>query len=67
MDKIINKLTLISIADIVFFMIASTVCYLSIVGQITPDQFLTIASMVFSAFYVHKAQNKTLTEETNGK
>lgn len=69
MDKVLTKISLISIADIVFFMIASTVCYLAIIWQITPEQFLSIATMVFSAFYVHKAQNKTLpiTEESNGK
>lgn len=62
MDKLITKLTFISIADIVFFMIATTVCYLAVIGNITPEQFLSIATMVFSAFYVHKAQNKPTTE-----
>lgn len=62
MDKILTKISLISIADVVFFMIASTVCYLSIIGNITPEQFLSIATMVFSAFYVHKAQNKPITD-----
>lgn len=62
MDKILTKISLISIADIVFFMIAFTVCYLSIIGNITPEQFLSIATMVFSAFYVHKAQNKPITD-----
>ena len=62
MDKLLNKLSFISIADVVFFMIASTVCYLAIIGNITPEQFLSIATMVFSAFYVHKAQNKPITD-----
>lgn len=69
MDKLINKLAAISVADIVFFMIATTVCYLAINGRITAEQFLGIAWIVFWSFYVHKAQNKTLpiTEESNGK
>lgn len=47
-----------SISDIVFFMIATTVCYLAINGRITAEQFLGIAWIVFWSFYVHKAQNK---------
>ena len=50
--------TPISISDIVFFMIALTLCASTILWKVSTEQFLTVASMVFSAFYVHKAQNK---------
>lgn len=52
----------ISISDIVFFMIASTLCFLALTGKATVDQFLGIAGIVFGSFYVHKAQNKTIEE-----
>lgn len=52
----------VSIADIVFFMIASTICYLAVVGKPVDPQFLVIVGNVFGAFYVHKAQNKKLEE-----
>lgn len=58
MDKLINKIISTSIADVVFFMIASTICYLAIVEKISPEQFLWIAWIAFGSFYVHKAQNK---------
>lgn len=51
-----------SISDIVFFMIAFTLCYLA--GTWTPidERFLAISSTVFGAFYVHKAQNKWISK-----
>lgn len=53
----------LSIADIVFFMIALTFCIITIQWVISSEQFLTVVGMVFSAFYVHKAQNKDLPKE----
>lgn len=47
-----------SISDIVFFMIASTLCYLAATWTPIDERFLAISSTVFGAFYVHKAQNK---------
>lgn len=55
----------ISIADIVFFMIALTFCILSILWKISAEQFLTVVSMVFSAFYVHKANKGNIQSEPN--
>lgn len=59
--------TPISIADIVFFMIALTLCLLAIMGRISPEQFLTVVGTVFGAFYVHKAnkQGKELADENS--
>ena len=56
-----------SVSDIVFFMVASTLCYLAIVGKPVDPQFLVIVGNVFGAFYVHKAQtkNKQDTPETS--
>lgn len=50
----------ISMADIVFFMIALTFCVITIKWTISSEQFLTVVGMVFSAFYVHKAQIKNI-------
>ena len=48
-----------SVADIVFFMIALTLCYLAIVGKPIDPQFLILAGTVVGSFYTHKAQIKT--------
>lgn len=50
----------ISVSDVVFVMIATTICYLAIIGKLSSEQFLNIASMVFAAYYVHKAQNRII-------
>ena len=55
----------ISIADIVFFMVASTLCYMAIIWQITGEQFLWIAGIVFWSFYVHKANQNKVQSEPN--
>lgn len=54
----------VSIADIVFFMVASTLCYLVIDGKPVDPQFLVLVGNVFGAFYVHKA-NKTKEDYIN--
>lgn len=53
----------ISIADIVFFMIALTFCVITIKWVISSEQFLTVVGMVFSAFYVHKANKGNIQSE----
>lgn len=55
----------ISISDIVFFMVAVTLCIMTVMWKVSSEQFLTVVSMVFSAFYVHKAQNKIVPPPQN--
>jgi len=49
-----------SVADIVFLEIATTLCILALKGTASVEQFLWITGIVFGAYYVHKAQNKTV-------
>lgn len=49
----------LSVADVVFFMVAATVCYLAALGKPIDPLFLGIAGGVFGAFYNHKS-NKTI-------
>lgn len=57
--------TTLSISDLVFFEIATTLCILAISWRASVEQFLWIAGIVFGAYYVHKAQNKTPPVENN--
>lgn len=51
-----------SVADIVFLMIATTLCYLAISEKPIDPQFLILAGAVVGSFYTHKAQTKDATE-----
>ena len=46
-------------------MVASTLCYMAIIWQISGEQFLWIAGIVFGSFYVHKSYQSKAQAEPN--
>ena len=48
---------LIDVKTIVTFLIAGVLAYLAIVGQITADQFMVIAVMIFTYFFTKPVTN----------
>lgn len=54
---------LISVKSITTIMLALVFCYLSIVGRINPDQFMTVFTVVIAFYYGTQAEkNKEKTE-----
>ena len=52
---------LIDVKTIVTFVVAAVLAYLSIVGRITPDQFMVIAVMIFTYFFTKQKTEPTTT------
>ena len=55
-DKIVS---LFNVCSIIAFALSGVFCYLAIVGVITPEQFMTVFSMVISFYFVTKQKEES--------
>ena len=55
-DKIVS---LFNVCSIIAFALSGVFCYLTIVGVITAEQFMTVFSMVISFYFVTKQKEES--------
>ena len=67
-DKKITIQNLLTVKSIVTIMLTLVFCYLSIIGKISGEQFMTIFTVVVSFYFGSQFEkNKNKTDETTAK